>query len=130
MKAAVLYSDKIKEYDLGHVLTGERFDNFLHLFEEKLGSNPNLELVEPTYATYDDLRLIHTDQYIKRIERLENCAPFDTPLLPAWLGLQSCWLEQEGLPGSWFIQRGLIRHLSSEAVFSMQEGIMKRIWSI
>lgn len=28
MKAAVLYSEKIKEYDLGHVLTGERYKNF------------------------------------------------------------------------------------------------------
>ena len=82
MKAAVLYSHKIKEYDLGHVLTAERFDNFLQLFEEKFGDNRDIELVEPTYATEDDLRLIHSNEYIKRIERLESRDQFDTPLSP------------------------------------------------
>lgn len=82
MKAAVLYSSKMKEYDLGHVLTGERFDEFLQLFKEKLGDDPNIQLVEPPYATDDDLRLIHTDDYIRRIERLESRDPLDTPLSP------------------------------------------------
>ncbi len=27
MRAAILYSEKMREYDLGHVLTGERYES-------------------------------------------------------------------------------------------------------
>lgn len=41
-KYAVLYSEKIKEYELGHVLTMERYQNFIDLYHEKLGSRKDL----------------------------------------------------------------------------------------
>ncbi len=85
MKAAVLYSEKIKEYDLGHVLTMERYDNFKALFDEKIADNPAFEIIEPAYATEDDLRLVHTEDYIKRIERCESRDPHDTPLSPGFV---------------------------------------------
>ena len=75
MRTAILYSEKMREYDLGHVLTGERYERFMRLFREKLGDNPAFEIVEPDYATEADLRLVHTQEYIRRVERCESRDP-------------------------------------------------------
>jgi acetoin utilization protein AcuC len=83
MATAILYSEKIQEYDLGHVLTAERYRNFIRFFEERLGDDPAFEIVEPEYAEDEDLLLVHTGPYIKRIERCESRDPHDTPLSPA-----------------------------------------------
>lgn len=83
MRTAVLYNAKIKEYDLGHVLTGERYESFMQLFRERLGENPDFQVVEPDYATCADLCLVHSEEYIKRVERCESRDPHDTPLSPA-----------------------------------------------
>ena len=82
MRTAILYSEKMREYDLGHVLTGERYESFMRLFREKLGDNPSFEIVEPDYATEADLKLVHTQEYITRAERCESRDPHDTPLSP------------------------------------------------
>ncbi|MFO7773659.1 MAG: hypothetical protein R6V59_06975 [Dehalococcoidia bacterium] len=82
MRTAILYSQKMQEYDLGHVLTGERYETFMRLFREKAGNNPDFEIIEPGYATEADLRLVHTDEYIRRVERCESRDPHDTPLSP------------------------------------------------
>jgi acetoin utilization protein AcuC len=79
---AILYSEKLKEYDLGHVLTRDRYQNFIELFQERLGHHSDFEIVTPPYATHSDLKLIHTEDYIQRIERCESRDPFDTPLSP------------------------------------------------
>ncbi len=81
-KYAVLYSEKIKEYDLGHVLTQDRYQNFIDLYQEKLGCRADFNIVAPPYATDEDLQLIHTPEYIQRIEQLRGLDPFDTPLSP------------------------------------------------
>jgi acetoin utilization protein AcuC len=80
MRTAILYSEKMREYDLGHVLTGERYESFMHLFQEKLGENPDFEIIEPGYATESDLKLVHTEEYIRRVERYESRDPHDTLL--------------------------------------------------
>lgn len=81
-KFAILYSDNLKEYDLGHVLTEDRYKNFIELFQAKLGKHPTFDIVEPQPALYDDLRLIHIEEYIQRVERCESKDPYDTPLSP------------------------------------------------
>jgi len=83
MRTAILYSEKMRGYDLGHVLTGDRYESFMRLFREKLGNNPVFEIVEPGYATEADLKLVHTEEYIRRVERCESRDPHDTPLSPA-----------------------------------------------
>jgi len=83
MRTAILYSDKMREYDLGHVLTGERYESFIRLFREKLGGNPTFEIVEPDYATDNDLKLVHSEEYIRRVERCDSRDPYDTPLSPS-----------------------------------------------
>ena len=80
MKVAILYSDKMKEYDLGHVLTGDRYQRFMSLFQEKLGHNPIFDIFEPGYATEAELELVHTKEYISRVERCQSRDPHDTPL--------------------------------------------------
>ncbi|MFO7995955.1 MAG: hypothetical protein R6U93_02215 [Dehalococcoidia bacterium] len=82
MRTAILYSQKMREYDLGHVLRGERYESFMRLFREKVGNNPDFEIVEPGYATGADLKLVHTGEYIRRVERCESRDPRDTPLSP------------------------------------------------
>ena len=82
MRTAILYSAKMKEYDLGHVLTGERYESFMRLFGERLGDNPDFEILEPGYATDSDLKLVHTEEYIRRVESCESRDPHDTPLSP------------------------------------------------
>lgn len=59
MRTAILYSERMNEYDLGHVLSGERYESFMRLFKEKLGDNPLFDIVEPDDATEADLRLVH-----------------------------------------------------------------------
>ena len=75
-----MYSENLKEYDLGHVLTQERYQHFMDLFAEKLGHHPDFDLVTPTPASDADLQLVHTEDYIQRVERLESRDPWDTPL--------------------------------------------------
>lgn len=79
-KFALFYSENLKEYDLGHVLTQERYQHFMDLFAEQLGGHPDFEIVTPAPASHADLLLVHTEDYIRRVERLESRDPWDTPL--------------------------------------------------
>ena len=36
-KYAIVYDEKLKEYDLGHVLKQDRYQIFVNLFKQKLG---------------------------------------------------------------------------------------------
>jgi acetoin utilization protein AcuC len=82
---AVVYSERLREYDLGHVLKGDRYQIFMDLFRERLGRHPDFEVLAPPYATEDDLKLIHTQDYIQRVERCEGRDPMDTPLSPRFV---------------------------------------------
>jgi acetoin utilization protein AcuC len=81
----ILYDEKLKEYDLGHVLKEDRYQNFIDHFRLKLGNHPDFEIVSPPYATEDDLKLLHTEAYIKRIDRCESRDVHDTPLSPRFV---------------------------------------------
>ncbi|MFW6151268.1 MAG: hypothetical protein ACOC6A_07010 [Chloroflexota bacterium] len=83
MATAVLYSQKMRDYDLGHVLKGDRYERFMHLFRSKIGDEVGIDVVEPDYATDADLKLVHTEDYIRRVERCESRDPADTPLTPS-----------------------------------------------
>ena len=84
-KFAILYDEKLKEYDLGHVLDKDRYRSFIDLFREKLGHHPDFDMISPAYATEEDLKLIHTEEYIRRVERCEGMDPHDTPLSPRFV---------------------------------------------
>lgn len=84
-KFAVLYDENLKEYDLGHVLKEDRYQNFIDHFQTQLGNHPDFEIVSPPYASEDDLKLLHTEEYIKRIDTYESMDPHDTPLSPGFV---------------------------------------------
>ena len=122
-KFAILYSDKLKEYDLGHVLTQERYQDFIDLFRARLGDHPAFDMVEPSPASHHDLRLIHTEDYIRRIERCESKDPYDTPLSPglvraakllAGAGKYAGELVQSGSHSKAFVIGGGVQHANRE----------------
>jgi acetoin utilization protein AcuC len=82
---AVLYSEGLKAYDLGHVISGARFQHFIDLYRKILGGHKDFELVSPNCAIREDLELVHTEAYIQRIERCESRDPHDTPLSPGFV---------------------------------------------
>lgn len=118
---AIVFDEKIREYDLGHVLTEERYQNFMGLFREKLGDHPEFETVSPTYATVGDLQLVHPEPYIRRIESCESMDPHDTPLSPAFVraakllagaGKLGGELVQSGKHEKAFVIGGGVQHAS------------------
>jgi acetoin utilization protein AcuC len=105
MSTAILYSENMKEYDLGHVLKGDRYEKFMRLFREKTGGSPQFEIIEPPAATKNDLQMVHDSEYIDRVEKCESRDPHDTPLSPglvraakllAGAGKQAADLVQSG----------------------------------
>jgi acetoin utilization protein AcuC len=88
-KSAIVYHGGLVEYDFGpgHPFRGDRFTKFMRLVEEhNLLSDPNLELVEPSPADDSDLLLIHSNDYIREVERraeLYKQLTGDTPLSPS-----------------------------------------------
>ena len=75
MKTAILYREELKEYDfgLGHPFAGDRFKVFMDFFREHL-SQDDFQVVEPQYATDDDLLLVHSREYVNFVESFYRTA--------------------------------------------------------
>ncbi|MFQ6054208.1 MAG: hypothetical protein ACE5OO_08295, partial [Candidatus Bathyarchaeia archaeon] len=88
-RVAVVYHEGAAEYDFGpgHPFRGRRFPRFMELLEShSLLSRPEVQLRRPEAAADPDLRLVHSDEYIRLVDRLAaRRAPLsgDTPLTPA-----------------------------------------------
>jgi acetoin utilization deacetylase AcuC-like enzyme len=78
-KFALIYSSDLEAYDLGHVLTRDRYGRFMDLFERTLGTCAQFQVVAQDPASDSDLLRIHTPEYLQRIERCESRDPHDTP---------------------------------------------------
>ena len=85
---AVVYHEGIANYDMGwgSPFRGDRFPKFMKFIEDLgLLSDPRVNLVEPRPVEDEILGLIHTEEYIKEVERREVMSiPLsgDTPLRP------------------------------------------------
>ncbi len=85
---AIVYSRGIEEYDFGpgHPFRGERFQRYMRLLGERgILSLRGVEQHEAWAAGDPDLRLVHSEAYIRRVEALaERRMPLapDTPLTP------------------------------------------------
>ncbi|MEM3608317.1 MAG: histone deacetylase [Candidatus Bathyarchaeia archaeon] len=84
----IVYGDGLKSYDFGpgHPFRGDRFEAFINLFRDKMGGNPAFKIIEPRYASDDELLLVHDEDYIARL--IEGCRRYagydpDTPLHPS-----------------------------------------------
>jgi acetoin utilization protein AcuC len=80
-------------------------------------------VIEPPHATHEDLRLVHTEEYIQRIERCEGRDPYDTPLSPglvraakllAGAGKLAGELVQSGSFSKAFVIGGGVQHANRE----------------
>ncbi|MFW5640907.1 MAG: histone deacetylase family protein, partial [Thermodesulfobacteriota bacterium] len=118
-KYALVYSEKLREYEVGQVLTKDRYQHFIDLFQQTLGFDSDFEIVEPASATETDLKLIHTPDYIQRIERGEESDSMDTPLSPglvraakllAGAGKRAGELVQSGNYQKAFVVGGGVQH--------------------
>lgn len=87
-RVAIVYHSRVAEYDfgLGHPFRGDRFPRFMRLLNTHgLFSRSEVQLIEPKTANDADLRLVHSDGYIRLVERLaarHAALSGDTPLTP------------------------------------------------
>lgn len=81
MAIAILYREELKEYDFGegHPFRGERVGNFIEFFKEKLPQE-NFRWIQPKPATDEDLRIIHSQEYINFVENFYQAAHAKQPL--------------------------------------------------
>ncbi len=88
-KHAVVYHEGIAEYDFGeeYSLRGDRFPRYIHLLEsEGVLGRLGIELLVPEPADDDDLGLIHTVEYIKKVREIAENRGYlsdDTPITPS-----------------------------------------------
>jgi acetoin utilization protein AcuC len=88
-KASVIYHEGIAEYDFGegYSLRGDRFPRYIKVLEEKgILSRPNVNLLSTQPANDDDLLLVHSREYIKKVKKIADERGFleeDTPLKPS-----------------------------------------------
>ena len=86
---AIVYDEGIAEYDFGegYSLRGDRFPRYLSLLKsEGVLNRPNIELVRPKAADDSDLLLVHSEEYIRRVNEIAERRGFlsdDTPLKPS-----------------------------------------------
>jgi acetoin utilization protein AcuC len=87
-KISIVYDEGISEYDFGeeYALRGDRFPRYLQLLKsEGILDRPDVSLVTPTPATDDDLALVHTREYIQKVNEIAESRGYlsdDTPLKP------------------------------------------------
>jgi acetoin utilization protein AcuC len=89
-KIAILYSLEMTKYDFGegHPFRGDRYVNFINLLNQKI-SGDYFDIVEPRYASDDELRLVHDADYIKLVEKLASCSGYLSPDTPLSFGMDN-----------------------------------------
>lgn len=87
MGIGIVYDDSFKAYDYGagHPFRGDRYINFIRLFKKILKDKGEFSVVKPSKASIEDLMLVHSKEYVRRI--MEGCRDSrvydpDTPLHP------------------------------------------------
>ena len=67
MTIAIVYSEQMKSYDFGpgHPFRGNRYANFMRLLKERVS---DFEVVEPRYASDEELLLVHDRSYVDFLE--------------------------------------------------------------
>ena len=70
VKTGILYSDEYLKHETGtHVEGKDRLIATMKLLNErKVFDNDNIMLIEPEKATIEDIKLVHQQTYIERIE--------------------------------------------------------------
>lgn len=88
-RICIVYHEGIVDYDFGpeYELKGARFPRYLKLLEtEGVLKREGIDTVIPQAATDKDLMLVHTEEYIRRVEKIAEDHGYlaeDTPLRPS-----------------------------------------------
>jgi len=87
MSFGIVYDESLKAYDFGpgHPFRGDRYVNFMRVFNELFQGFEEFTFVKPVKASLEDLLLVHSKEYVDRI--VEGCKRSrvydpDTPLHP------------------------------------------------
>ncbi len=84
----IMYSEDLTTYDFGegHPFRGKRFSDFLIKFQQLgLDELPRLKIIQSSPCTFEDLLLVHNEEYLERIKQKEKryeSLSLDTPLRP------------------------------------------------
>ncbi|MCK4267162.1 MAG: acetoin utilization protein AcuC [Thermoplasmata archaeon] len=84
LEIPLFYSSELSGFDFGpgHPFTGERFESFIELLD-RVGIKERCRLIEPVPATDEELRLVHTQDYLAHVgylERTRGRLTMDTPV--------------------------------------------------
>jgi len=83
-----MYSEKLTSYDFGegHPFRGKRFSDFLATFNNLgLDEHPKLKIIHSNPCSFQDLLLVHSEEYLEKIQQREKrheSLSLDTPLRP------------------------------------------------
>ena len=72
---AIIYHERIADYDFGegHSLRGDRFPRYIQLLkEQKIFERSDVEIIKPKQATYKDIELVHTKEYIENVKKISR----------------------------------------------------------
>lgn len=72
-KVCIVYHEGIADYDFGpeHELKGDRFPRYLTLLETRgVLKREGIELIKPEPATDEDLLMVHTKEYLRRVDKI------------------------------------------------------------
>jgi len=84
----IMYSEKLTSYDFGegHPFRGKRFSDFLISFQQLgLDEHPRLKIIQSSPCSFEDLLLVHDEEYLEKIKEKEKryeLLSLDTPLMP------------------------------------------------
>lgn len=87
----IMYSEDLITYDFGegHPFRGKRFSDFLITFQQLgLDELPQLKIIRSRPCSFEDLLLVHNEEYleiIKQGEKRYESLSLDTPLRPGML---------------------------------------------
>ncbi len=107
----LMFSKDMGKYDFGpgHPFRGDRFTNFIERFkEELLRERSRFEIVEPRYATEEEILMIHDPLYVDYVKKTAARSGFltlDTPLSPG-MDEQAKLVVGAALEGAERIMRG------------------------
>jgi len=86
---AIFYDKAIAKYDFGeeYALKGDRFPRYLKLLQmEGILNRPDVMLIKPKPASDSDLLLVHTEEYLHRVNEIAKQHGYlsdDTPIKPS-----------------------------------------------
>lgn len=88
-RVCIVYHEGIADYDFGpeYELKGDRFPRYLKLLEtEGVLEYEGIDVITPGPASDDDLLMVHSQEYIERVDRIAEERGFlaeDNPLKPS-----------------------------------------------